>query len=667
MLLSNKTYFRFGSFRLYPTEQQLFREEAAIPLAPKAFDILVYLVSHSGLLVRREELMQAVWPDSFVEETNLNVNISLLRKTLGSLPDGQPLIETVPRKGYRFNSPVSEEEDSGSMLKVPTTHGNPPEIQLSPEVGAAAMAAAATAAAPAAALDPVPAPSAVASPKELHATQASISRIAVLCFILLALGLAAIFIGSRLRSHSNTVSASTRSIAVLPFHGLNPNPGDEYLGLGMTDALITRLSDLHKIIVRPVGTVKKYATSDDPLAAGKELSVDSVLDGTIQHSGDRTRVTVRLLRVSDGEELWGSEFDEKLTDMFAIEDSISQKVAGALALNLSGDEQRRLARPFTASTDAYQLYMKGRFFWNKRSVEGVKKSLEYFQQAIAADPGYAVAYTGMADAYIMAGSYGYSIMPPREAMPKAEAAVQKALSIDNSLAEAHASLAYIKFTYDWDWAGAEQEFRQAIALNPLYDTAHHWYSHELMALGREDEALAESRRALEISPSDTVMNEHMGWTWLMMRNYDQAIQAAHKALEMDPDFVLAHRVTALAYMYQGNNQKAIEEFQKAVDLTHGDPVARAYLARGYAFAGQREQAQQIINDLEKLAKTQYIPDTELAADYAALGDSSHALQWLERSYEERASALPYLKVDRAYDSLRNDPRYTDLLHRLNLP
>ncbi|MDR3747124.1 MAG: winged helix-turn-helix domain-containing protein [Acidobacteriota bacterium] len=659
--MSNKTYFRFGSFRLYPGEHQLFREDTAIPLAPKAFDILVYLVSHGGSLVHREELMQAVWPDSFVEETNLNVNISLLRKTLGSLPNGEPLIETVPRKGYRFNSPVSEEEDSGSIMKA-TQHGNVPEIQLSPEVGAAAMAAAATAIAP----EPSPAATAIASPRAIPATKASLSRIALLCVILLGLGAAAFFIASRLRSHSNTVSASTRSIAVLPFHGLNPNLGDEYLGLGMTDALITRLSNLHKIIVRPVGTVKKYATSDDPLSAGKELAVDSVLDGTIQHSGDRTRVTVRLLRVSDGEELWGSEFDEKLTDMFAIEDSISQKVAGALALNLSGDEQRRLARPFTASNDAYQLYMKGRFFWNKRTVEGVKKSLEYFQQAIAADPGYAVAYTGLADAYIMAGSYGYSIMPPREAMPKAEAAVQKALSIDNSLAEAHSSLAYIKFTYDWDWAGAEQEFRQAIALNPLYDTAHHWYSHELMALGRQDEAMAEARRALEISPSDTVINEHMGWTWLMMRNYDQAVQAAHKALEMDPDFVLAHRVTALAYMYEGNNQKAIEEFQKAVDLTHGDPVARAYLARGYAVAGPREQAQQIINDLEKLAKIQYMPNTELAADYAALGDSQQALQWLERSYEERASALPYLKVDRAYDSLRADPRFADLLHRLNL-
>jgi DNA-binding winged helix-turn-helix (wHTH) protein/TolB-like protein/Tfp pilus assembly protein PilF len=664
MLLSNKTYFRFGAFRLYPGEHQFLRDDAAIPLAPKAFDVLVYLVSHSGSLVRREDLMQAVWPDSFVEETNLNVNISLLRKTLGTLSDGQPLIETVPRKGYRFNGTVTEEEDSGSLARAAVAQR---EVQLSPEVGAAALAAALAAAATAAVHDSVPVPIAPSVPVPATETpRRSLPGMAILSLVLLALGLAIILTVSHLRSRATTVSASTRSIAVLPFHGLSPNPGDEYLGLGMTDALITRLSDLHKIIVRPVGTVKKYATADDPIAAGKELAVDSVLDGSIQHSGDRTRVTVRLLRVSDGEELWGSEFDEKLTDMFAIEDSISRKVAGALALNLSGEEQKRLARPFTASNDAYQLYMKGRFFWNKRSVEGVKKSLEYFQQAIDADPGYAVAYAGLADAYITAGSYGYSIMPPREAMPKAEVAVQKALSIDNSLAEAHSSLAYIKFTYDWDWGGAEREFQQAIALNPLYDTAHHWYSHELMALGRQDEAMAQSRRALEISPSDTVMNEHMAWTWLMMRNYDQAIQAAHKATEMDPNFVLAHRVTALAYMYEGSNQKAIEEFRKAVELTHGDPVARAYLARGYALAGQHEQAQEIMAELEKLATTQYIPPTEVAADYAALGNSEKALQWLNRSYDERASALPYIKVDRAYDPLRADPKFADLAHRLNL-
>jgi DNA-binding winged helix-turn-helix (wHTH) protein/TolB-like protein/lipoprotein NlpI len=663
MLLSNKTYFRFWAFRLYPSEHQLFREDVAIPLAPKAFDILVYLVSHNGSLVRREDLMQAVWPDSFVEETNLNVNISLLRKALGSVPDGQALIETVPRKGYRFNGAVFEEEDSGRRL-IPDRSAV--DLDLSPAVGAAAMAAAMAAAEPASAEPAQP----DASEESVEAVQRrggfGFRRIVVLCTVLVVLGLATILTLTRLRARSHPVQASTRSIAVLPFHGLSPNSADEYLGLGMSDALITRLSDLHKIIVRPIGTVRKYTSMDDPVAAGKELAVDSVLDGSIQHAGDRTRVTVRLLRVSDGELLWGSEFDEKLTDMFAIEDSISQKVAGALALNLSGEEQRRLARPFTASNDAYQLYMKGRFFWNKRSVDGVKKSLEYFQQAIDVDPGYAVAYTGLADAYIMAGSYGYSIMPPREAMPKAEAAVQKALSIDDSLAEAHASLGYIKFTYDWDWAGAEQEFQRAIALNPLYDTAHHWYSHELMALGRQDEAIAQSRLALQISPSDTVMNEHMGWTYLMMRSYDPAIQAARKALEMDPNFLLAHRVTALAYLYEGNNEKAIEEFQKAVDLTHGDPVARAYLARGYAFSGKRREAQQTLKDLIDVSRTQYIPPNEIAAVYAALGDLSSAMGWLNRSYEERATALPYVKVDRAYDSLRADPGFNDLLQRLRL-
>ncbi len=665
--MESKRYFRFGSFRLYPGEHRLLRDQVAIPLAPKAFDILVYLVSHSGSLVKRDELMQAVWPDSFVEETNLNVNISLLRKALGTLPDGEPYIETVPRKGYRFNSPAVEEEDSGRLLAAssPQPQHDP---ELTPAVGVAALSAAATAASyESISAEPLPLPaSQQLRPAPSPVTPLPFRRILLLSALLVAFGMGIIFLLSRLKMHSSTVNASTRSIAILPFHGLSPNTADEYLGLGMTDALITRLSDLHKIIVRPIGTVRKYAASDDPVAAGKQLAVDSVLDGSIQHAGDRTRVTVRLLRVSDGEQLWGGEFDEKLTDMFAIEDSISQKVASALELNLSGEEQRRLARPFTASTDAYQLYMKGRFFWNKRTVEGVKKSLDYFQQAIAADPGYARAYAGLADAYIMAGSYGFSIMPPREAMPKAEAAIQKALEIDDTLAEAHASLAYIKFTYDWDWVGAEQEFRKSIALNPLYDTAHHWYSHELMALGRPQEALAEARRALEISPSDTVMNEHMGWTYLMMRNYDQAIPAAHKALEMDPDFLLAHRVTALAYMYEGNYPQALEEFQKAVDLTHGDPVARAYLARGYAYSGERDKAQQTIDDLVRLSQLQYIPPTEIAADYAALGNTDSAMQWLEKAYNERASALPYIKVDRAYDPLRSDPRFIDLLHKLNL-
>jgi TolB-like protein/Tfp pilus assembly protein PilF len=474
------------------------------------------------------------------------------------------------------------------------------------------------------------------------------------------------YLWSRSRSSPPVVSASDRSIAILPFQSLAPAPQDEYLGIGMTDALITRLSNLHKIVVRPVGAVRKYATEEDPLAAGRQLAVQSVLEGSIQRSADRTRVTVRLLRVSDGELLWGSTFDEKFTDMFSVEDSISQQVASALMINLSGADQTRLTRPFTASNQAYQLYMKGRYFWNKRTVDGMKKSLDYFQQAIATDPNYALAYAGLADAYTAAGSYGYSILTPHEAMPKAEAAAKKALAIDDTLAEAHASLAYIQFIYDWHWAGAEQEFKRAIALNPSYDTAHHWYSHELMAMGREDEAMDEARRALELSPSDVVMNEHMGWIYMMKRDYPHAVQTARKALELDPNFLLAHRVLAQAYLYQGQYPEAIEEFQRGVDLSHGDPVSKAYLARAYAVAGRKEDALTVLQELRQLAATHYVPPAEVAQIYAGLGQNPEAFASLSQAFEERETALVYLKVDRGYDPLRNDPSFAALLKRLNL-
>ena len=647
-----------------------------MPLAPKAFDILLYLLQNSGHLVKRDALMEAIWPDSFVEETNITVNISLLRKTLGSMSNGQPYIETVPRKGYRFNAAVTECEDADESTttepKAASQKSN--EDVMLPPVVVSALSEAGAATSPALQSPAGPATYPVTPP--VHAThpqpppsqgwQTSATRVLVMTVACVALVLGLFYFWSHWKSKSATVSASERSIAILPFRPLNPTTEDEYLGLGMTDALITRLSNLRKIIVRPVGAVRKYATADDPIAAGRQLAVQSVLEGSIQRSGDRTRVTVRLLRVSDGELLWGDEFDEKFTDMFTVEDSISQKVATALTINLSGDEQRQLLRPFTVNNEAYQLYMKGRFFWSKRTVDGIKRSLDLFQQAIAADPNYALAYAGLADSYTVAGSYGYIIMPPREAMPKAEAAATKALVIDDSLAEAHASLGYIKFTYDWDWAGAEQEFKRAIALNPGYDNAHHWYSHELMALGRTDEALAEARRAMELSPSDTVMNEHMGWTYLMARDYDRAIQSARKAIEMDPDFLLAHRVLGLAYEYKGQHDEATAEFTRGVELSHGDPVAKAFLARSYAAAGQKDKATQILNELLQLATRQYMPPAEIAATCVALGRNDQAFTWLNKAFDERAAALVYLRVNRDYDSLRSDPRFQDLLRRMRL-
>jgi DNA-binding winged helix-turn-helix (wHTH) protein/TolB-like protein len=420
-----KKYFRFDSFRLYPSELLLLRDGTPLPLAPKAFDILLVLVQNSGHLVKRDAFMDAVWPDSFVEETNITVNISFLRKTLGTAPTGQPYIETVPRRGYRFNGGVTECEEADEP-KLDTAAATQSEA----DVG---MTAAATAKAP------VEQPLETTLPQAPSQWGTSVARVLLLILIIVGGVLGMVYVWLHLRAKASTVSASERSIAILPFRPLETTAEDEYLGLGMTDALITRLSNLHKIIVRPLGAVRRYATADDPIAAGRQLAVQSVLEGSIQRSGDRTRVTVRLLRVGDGELLWGGEFDESFTDMFTVEDSISEKVANALTVSLSRDEQKQLLRPFTENSEAYLLYMKGRFFWNKRTVDGVKRSIDYFQQAIQADPSYALAYAGLADSYTLAGSYGYSILPPKEAMPMAESAAAKALTIDDSLAEAYAS------------------------------------------------------------------------------------------------------------------------------------------------------------------------------------------------------------------------------------
>ncbi len=679
-------YLRFGEFRLYPTEQQLLREGMPVPLAPKAFDILLYLARNSGRLVKRETLMEAIWPDSFVEETNLTVNISLLRKALER--EGQPYIETVPRKGYRFTAEVTECEEEEPTLRTSNENVTPAAAQDFSGTGAATATAKAPEEAAARPMIPVSAsgtelPRIAAAEAATGAMSPAVGtwsdaagaarwkvsaiRIALFSVAMLVIvgGLFYYLVHWKARQ---TVSASERSIAILPFRPLEAAPQDEYLGMGLTDALITRLGTLHKIIVRPIGSVRRYAQSDDPLAAGRQLAVQSVLEGTIQRDlqHDQVRVTVRLLRVADGEVLWANQFDQKFTDMFSVEDSISQQVADKLTINLSGDEQKQLLRPFTGNSDAYQLYLKGRYYWNKRTVDGVKQSIDYFQRAIQSDPNYALAYAGLADSYTLAGSYGYSILPPEQAMPKAEAAAARALELDGSLAEVQTSLAYITFTYDWDYPRAEQEFKRAIALNPLYDTAHHWYSHELMALGRPDEALAEARRALQLSPADTVMNEHLGWTYLMARDYDRAIQSAKKALEIDPDFLLAHRVLGMAYQYKGQNDLAIAESQRGVELSKNDPVAKAFLARAYAAAGKTGEATKIVNELVELAKSQYVPPAEIGETFAALGRKDEAFQWLNKAADERAAALVYMKVAQVFDPLRSDARFQDLLKRVHL-
>lgn len=544
------TQYNFGPFRLYPTEHLLMRDTTPILLAPKAYELLVALVSKHGHLVTRNELMKTIWPDSYVEEINLTVNISLLRKTLGEQPDGRPYITTVPKCGYRFDANVVQNLAGGpngvaSVVLLPVAE------ETEEEEKQPALIAADTSI-----REPAPSPPVLSPPSRRTRAWLVIFLVAVVAASAL---LTFIYRQRHTQAGSTASRPQIRSLAILPFSSLGPDKDAEYLGLGMTDALITRLNGLHQIVVRPIEAVRGLAGNLDPLVEAKKLGVDAVLDGTVQRLGNTTRVTARLLRTSNGDVLASNSFDEQNTNVFALEDSISQKLAQDLTLHLTPAEQERLSRVRTENSQAYDLYTKGRYYWNKRSVASVQESLEMFRQAIDVDPNYVAAYSGLADAYILAGSYGNSFLAPQVAMPKAKEAAEKVLALDGASSEAHTSLAYIKLTYDWDWAGAEAEFKRALMLNPSYVIARHWYSHELAAEGRFAESHQQSEAALALDPTDVLINEHMAWHHLMAREYDRAISQALKAIELDPDFVQAHHVLGLAHLYTGRMSEACVE------------------------------------------------------------------------------------------------------------
>ncbi|HXJ92816.1 MAG TPA: tetratricopeptide repeat protein [Terriglobia bacterium] len=646
--------YEFGPFTLRPSEHRLLRDGRPVSLSPKAFDVLLLLVESAGGLVSKDDLAKKVWPSGFSEEANLTANIAALRKALGHRPDGQEYIETVPRLGYRFtpwsNQAVTGFElDPNAPAALPTVEAVEAKrnrVNVTPHRGRP------------------PVTSTLGDFLSRRKPSRKLTLALVAFVALLAVGLWSQF---RRRPEPSQVSAGTRSIAVLPFQSLSSSPDQEYLGLGLPDALITQLGGLRQIVVRPTGSIRQYSPKGiDPLAAGRELKVDSVLVGSVQRSEDRIRVTVRLLRVADGAQLWADTFDEKFTDLFAVEDSISQQVSKALALQLSGQEQQQLAKRYTQNSDAHQLYLKGRYFWGKRTPAGVDESIHYFQQAIAADPQYALAYSGLADSYLLQGSSGYSQLRPQEAMQKAMAAAERALALDDTLAEAHTSLGYVKLIFAWDWQGAEQEFHRALELNPSDTTALHWYSHYLTAMGRHQESVAASKRALAINPVDLPLNEHLAWVYIMARQYDLAVDQCRKTLEMDPDFALAHRRLGETYEYQGKYPEAIAEFQKALELSGGAIVYKALLGQAYALSGRREDAERSLRELMQLSRERYISSTLIAAIYLDLGEHDQAFHWLDKAYEERSDLLTYAKVDPTFDGLHSDPRWAGLLERLKL-
>ncbi|MGH9837231.1 MAG: protein kinase domain-containing protein [Blastocatellia bacterium] len=459
--------------------------------------------------------------------------------------------------------------------------------------------------------------------------------------------------------------APRRSVAVLPFKPLVAAGQDEYLQMGMADVLITRLSNLHQVAVRPISAVRRYTgLEQDPIAAGRELKVEAVLDGSIQRVGDRVRVTARLINISDGAPLWAETFDEKFTDIFHVQDALSEKLAGALALKLTGGEQRRLARRDTTNHEAFQAYLKGRFFWSKWNNEGLKKSVEYFEQAIAADPNYALAHSGLADAWNRLGYHG--IVPPREAFPKSEAAARQAIKLDDALGEAHLSLANTKFFYDWDFPGFERELKRALDLNPNYANAHGMNGTYLTAMGRFDEALAARKRALDLDPASPLLTVMVGWPYFYARRYDEAIQWYRKALELDPNFSQAYSDLGLSYHLTGRHDEAVAALLKARALNGAKPevieaLRQAYVAEG--FQGYWRKDLELLNEQLKQGR---VRAWRMAGVYHALGDRDRTFEWLEKAYAERDSLLTFLKVMPQYEDLHADPRFAGLLRRVGL-
>ncbi|MFC5865217.1 winged helix-turn-helix domain-containing protein [Acidicapsa dinghuensis] len=650
------SHYEFGCFHLIPSEQLLLRSGSPVPLAPKTFEILLTLVTQHGHLVTREVLMQKVWPDSFVEETNLTVNISLLRKILGDAADQRPWIATIPKRGYRFHDAVTVHPRNAVLDSEPA-----PAPPASSEIASSIE-------------EPVHA-EVTSTPDEQYASVVAAKPGPVLrnrprywivaaAIVLVAGGIVAVLL---FRHQQSGRLPEIRSLAVLPFESTGAGSDDQYLGIGLTDALISRLGRLSHLEVRPIGAVRDFSKGYDPTSVGRQLNVQAVLAGVVQRIGDRTHVAVHLQRVSDAKVLWADSFDEHNTSDFEIEESISQRLVDAMTLKLSQGEKQQLAKPNTPNNQAYDLYIQGRYYWNKRSVESVQKSIDLFRQATSIDPNYAAAWSGLADAWILAGSYGNSFIAPADAMPRAKEAAEKALALDDSSAEAHTSLAYIHLTWDWDMAGAEREFKRAIELNPNYVNAHHWYSHELIALGRVAESHEESESALALDPTDVVINEHMAWHHMMAREYDRSIPQANKAVELDPNFVQAHRVLALSLLYSGRENDACAEFMKGVELSHHDPVANAYLARCYALDHRPADARKILTSLEQAASERYISAAEIAAGYAALNDAEAALKWLNKACEERSGSLIYLNADRVWDPLRSNPGFQICVKRVNLP
>jgi len=494
--------------------------------------------------------------------------------------------------------------------------------------------------------------------------------IAAAALFVIALGLATFVLSrskvSQLWTNPSAARANSQSIAVLPFGNASNDPNTEYLSEGISEALINSLTELQQLRVIARSTAFQYKGKDvDPRRVGRELQVAVVLTGKVRQLQDALSVQVDLVDASTGAQIWGAGYDRNIADLVAVKQAIAQEVTAKLKLKLSSEDQRRLVKRDSTNAEAYQFYLRGRYFWDKRTSDGIKQAIEHFQQSIERDPNFALGYVGLADCYT--GLTFYNFAAPHEAMPKAKESATKALALDNTLAEAHASLAHILMNYDWNWSEAEKEFKRSIELKPDYATAHQWYAiHYLTATGRLEEAVQEMKKALELEPASLVMNTFMGATLYYAGRYDEAIDQCRKTIEMDPNFAVVHWHLGLAYEQKQVLDAATDEFKKAISLSGGSTLMRAALGRVYAKSQKKHEANEVLNELNELAKRQYVSAYEVATIYVALGNNEEAFQLLAKAYAEHSFRLVNLNVCPHFKSVRSDPRFQGLVQRVGL-
>ncbi len=485
----------------------------------------------------------------------------------------------------------------------------------------------------------------------------------VTILILISVVAAALIYFTRTKLEPGGAAHPIDSIAVLPFINESADPNTDYLSDGMTESLINNLSQSRSLRVMSRNSVFRYKGHEANAGKiGRELGVDSVLAGRIVQRGENLSISVELIGMRDGTQIWGEQYNRTLSDVLAMQEEIARQISQKLQLKLSGEDQQRVSKRFTDDAEAYKLYLKGRFYWSKRTDDGLKKGIEYFNQAIERDPSYALAYAGLADCYAILVELEASA--PTELYPKVKAAAQKALEIDDSLAEAHTSLG-AAYEYEWNWAEAETQYKRAVELSPSYATAHHWYAAYLISRMRSDEAIREMQRALELDPLSLIINTSMGRVLYGARQYDRAVDQLKKTLDLDPNFAEAHFQLGMVYEQKRMFDKAVREFQKAAELFK-DPMMRAWIARTYAIAGRRSEAERVLAEVKALSKQQYASPYLMASIYAALGQKDVAFEWLDRVYKDHSYYVVWLNVDRVFDGVRSDARFQDLLNRIGI-